>query len=180
MNYLFRILVALYSFLLAVFFGVIMISPFGDKVIMKKGLDFLSTTFLQSDKYDILLFVVGLLFFAINIMVMFSGVKGRRSSKYICTETDSGVIRISSYSIETIALGLSKRFNGVKDAKAKVRFTGDKVNILIRLTVLPDVNVPDLCKGIQVRVKESVEATMELTVNDVSVNVDSVSSANQE
>ena len=59
MNYLFRILVALYSFLLAIFFGVIMISPFGDKVIMQKGIDFLSTTFYQSDKYDILLFVVG-------------------------------------------------------------------------------------------------------------------------
>ncbi|MBE7055933.1 MAG: alkaline shock response membrane anchor protein AmaP [Ruminococcaceae bacterium] len=180
MNYLFRILVAVYSFLLAIFFGIIMISPFGDKVILSMGIDFLSGTFYQSDKYDVLLFIVGLMFFALNIAVLVSGVKGRRSAKYICTETDSGVIRISSYSIESIALGLSKRFNGVKDAKAKVRFNGDKVNILIRLTVLPDVNVPDLCKGIQVRVKESVEATMELSVSDVSVNVDSVSSANQE
>ena len=82
--------------------------------------------------------------------------------------------------MENIALGISKRFNGVKDAKAKVKFRGDKVSIVIRLTVLPDVHVPDLCKSIQIRVKESVEATMELMVSDISVNVDSVSAAAQE
>ena len=180
MNYLFRILVAIYSFLLAVVFGLVMISPFGDKVIISMGLDFVSTTFYQSNKYDVFLFIVGLLFFALNIAVLVSGVKGRRSARYICTETESGLVRISSYSVENIALGISKRFNGVKDAKAKVKFRGNKVSLVIRLTVLPDVHVPDLCKSIQIRVKESVEATMELTVSDISVNVDSVSAATQE
>ena len=179
MNYLFRILVAIYSFLLAVVFGLVMISPFGDKVLISMGLDFVSATFYQSNKYDVFLFIVGLLFFALNIAVLVSGVKGRRSARYICTETESGLVRISSYSVENIALGLSKRFNGVKDAKAKVKFRGDKVSIVIRLTVLPDVHVPDLCKSIQVRVKESVEATMELTVSEIDVNVDSVSAAQE-
>jgi uncharacterized alkaline shock family protein YloU len=179
MNYLFRILVAIYSFLLAVVFGLVMISPFGDKVLISMGLDFVSATFYQSDKYDVFLFIVGLLFFALNIAVLVSGVKGRRSARYICTETESGLVRISSYSVENIALGLSKRFNGVKDAKAKVKFRGDKVSIVIGLTVLPDVHVPDLCKSIQVRVKESVEATMELTVSEIDVNVDSVSAAQE-
>ena len=85
MNYLFRILVAIYSFLLAVVFGLVMISPFGDKVIISMGLDFVSTTFYQSNKYDVFLFIVGLLFFALNIAVLVSGVKGRRSARYICT-----------------------------------------------------------------------------------------------
>ena len=179
MNYLFRILVAIYSFLLALVFGIIMISPFGDKVLISMGLDFVSATFYQSNKYDVFLFIVGLLFFALNIAVLVSGLKGRRSARYICTETESGLVRISSYSVENIALGLSKRFNGVKDAKAKVKFRGDKVSIVIRLTILPDVHVPDLCKSIQVRVKESVEATMELSVSEIEVNVDSVSAAQE-
>ncbi len=179
MNYLFRILVAIYSFILAVVFGLVMISPFGDKVLISMGLDFVSATFYQSNKYDVFLFIVGLLFFALNIAVLVSGVKGRRSARYICMETESGLVRISSYSVENIALGLSKRFNGVKDAKAKVKFRGDKVSIVIKLTVLPDVHVPDLCKSIQIRVKESVEATMELTVSEIDVNVDSVSAAQE-
>ena len=178
-NYLFRILVAIYSFILAVVFGLVMISPFGDKVLISMGLDFVSATFYQSNKYDVFLFIVGLLFFALNIAVLVSSVRGRRSARYICTETESGLVRISSYSVENIALGLSKRFNGVKDAKAKVKFRGDKVSIVIRLTVLPDVPVPDLCKSIQVRVKESVEATMELSVSEIDVNVDSVSAAQE-
>ena len=179
MNHLFRILAAVYSFVLAVLFGIVMISPFGDKVLISMGLDFVSATFYQSNKYDVFLFIVGLLFFALNIAVLVSGVRGRHSARYICTTTESGLIRISSYSVENIALGLSKRFNGVKDAKAKVKFRGDQVSIVIRLTVLPDVHVPDLCKSIQVRVKESVEATMELSVSEISVNVDGVSAAQE-
>lgn len=180
MNYLFRILVAIYAFLLAVLCGMIMIAPFGDKVLMANVIEYISATFYQSNKYDVFLFIVGLLFFALNIMILVSGVKGRRSAKYICTETEAGLVRISSYSVENIALALSKRFNGVKDAKAKVRFRGNKVSIVVRLSVLPDVHVPDLCRSIQIRVRESVEATMELTVSEISVNVDSVVPATQE
>ena len=180
MNLLYRIIAAIYSFLFAIFFGLVFISPFGEKVIMEMGLDFVSTTFYQSSKYDIFLFIVGLLFCALNIFILITAIRGNKSSKYISTETDEGLVRISSYSIENIALGLSKRFNGVKDAKAKVRFHGNDVSILIRLTVLPGINVPDLCKGIQSRVKDSVETTLELKVSQINVNVDSVASANQE
>ena len=180
MNYLFRILVAVYSFLLAVFFGVVMISPFGDKSIMAAIIDFLNKTFYQSNKYDILLFTVGLIFLVINVVVLIAGIGRRRSAKYLSTETETVLVRISSYSIENVALGLSERFNGVKDAKAKVRFKGTSANIQIKLTVLPGVNVQELCKSIQIRVKESVEATMDVSVKSINVNIESVAANNQE
>jgi len=179
MNYLFRILTAIYSFIVALIFGIIMISPFGDKVLISMGLDAVSSTFYQSEKYDVLLFIIGLVFFLLNIFVLVTSLKGRYNARYICQDTESGVVKISSDAVENIALGLSKRFNGVKDAKAKVKFKGTDVGILIKLTVLPDVNVPDLCKSIQVRVKESVEATMELSVKQIDVNVDGVSAAQE-
>ena len=180
MNHLFRILVAVYSFILAIFFGIVMISPFGDKSIMASILDFINKTFYQSNKYDVLLFVVGLIFLLINIFVLISGLRGRRSGKYLCTETETGIVRISSYSIENVALGLSEKFSGVKDAKAKVKFRGKEATINIRLTALPGVNLPELCKSIQIRVQESVEATMDIPVKEVNVNVDSVAANSQE
>lgn len=180
MNYLFRILVAVYSFFLAVFFGVVMISPFGDKSVMAAILDVINKTFYQSNKYDILLFTVGLIFLLINIAVLISGISVRRNAKYLSTETETGLVRISSLSIENVALGLSERFNGVKDAKAKVRFKGTDANIQIKLTVLPGVNVQELCRSIQVRVKESVEATMDVAVRNIDVNVESVAANTQE
>ena len=49
-NSLYRVLVIIYSFILSVIFGIIMISPFGDKVLMSMGIDFVSSTLYQSNK----------------------------------------------------------------------------------------------------------------------------------
>ena len=61
-----------------------------------------------------------------------------------------------------------------------MRFKGTSANIQIKLTVLPGVNVQELCKSIQIRVKESVEATMDVSVKSINVNIESVAANNQE
>ncbi len=177
MNLLFRILVAVYAFISTVLCGIIMISPFGDKLVMSMVLDYFDVTFLRSNRYDVMVFIVGLVFFIINVMILTSGIKGRRSNKFYCTENESGLIRISANSIENVALSLSKRFTGVKEAKSKVKFKKNGVDVFVRLSVLPDVHVPNLCKSIQERIRESVESTMDITVGDVNINVESVHTA---
>ncbi len=176
MNLFFRICVAVYSFISIILFGIIMIAPFGDKKIMAMLLDYFEINLYQSNAYDVVVFLIGFVFFFISLALFTSGLRGKKSSKYICLKTDEGFVRISTNSIENIALAMSKRFQGVKDAKAKVTYKNDSAQILIKLQVYTDVNVPALCKGIQERVKESVENSMEIKVSDVSVNVDGVSS----
>ena len=88
MNLLFRILVAVYAFISTVLCGIIMISPFGDKLVMSMVLDYFDVTFLRSNRYDVMVFIVGLVFFIINVMILTSGIKGRRSNKYYCTENE--------------------------------------------------------------------------------------------
>lgn len=180
MNYLFKVLVAIYAFILAIVCGLIMISPFGDKIVMEYIIEYINANFYQSNRYDIMLFIVGLVLLGVNVFFLTSGIKNSRSSKYLCTENDSGVVRISSNAIENIAHSLSKRFQGVKDAKARVYFKKDKVHIVVKLSVMPDVHVPNLCKSIQDRIKDSVEVSMDLIVQKVSVSVDSVYTATQD
>lgn len=177
MNLFYRILVAIYAFVSTILCGIIMISPFSDKKIMGAVLEYVKDTFLLSNQYDAMLFVFGIVFLALNIAVLTSGIKGKRSNSYYCTENETGTIRISANSIENIALGLSKRFNGVKDAKSKVRFTKQGVEVNVRLSVFPDVHVPNLCKSVQERIKESVENTMDISVSLVDVSVDNVYNA---
>ena len=174
MNILYRILVALYAFISTIICGIIMISPFSDKKIMEAVLEYCKVTFYRSNQYDAMLFVFGIVFFALNVAVLTSGIKGRRSNTYFCTNNETGVIRISANSIENIALALSKRFGGVKDAKSKAKFTKKGVEINVKLTVYPDVNVPSLCKSVQERIKDSVKNTMEINVALVDVSVDGV------
>lgn len=178
-NYLFRILAIVYALIASIVSGLIMISPFGDKIIMEYILEYTNANFYQSNRYDIMLFIVGLVFLCLNVFLLTSGLKNTRSSKYLCTESESGVVRISSNAIENVAHSLSKRFQGVKDAKARVYFTKEKVNIIVKLSVMPDVHVPNLCKSIQDRIKDSVEVTMDLDVQKVNVSVDSVYTATQ-
>ena len=179
MNLFFRVLVAIYSLLMTVVCGFIMISPFGNKELMSMALDYINITCYQSKQYDIAIFLVGFILFVLNIIVLTSGLRIKKSARYICAENENGTVRISSNSIENIALALSKRFQGVKDAKAKVTFRDQKVEIAIKLTVVPDINIPGLCKSIQERVKESVEASMEIKVKEISVNVEGVHTAQE-
>ena len=48
------------------------------------------------------------------------------------------------------------------------------MEINVKLTVYPDVNVPSLCKSVQERIKDSVKNTMEINVALVDVSVDGV------
>ena len=179
MNLIFRILVAVYSLFLTIVCGFIMISPFGNKELMSMALDYINITCYQSKQYDIAIFLIGFILFVLNIIVLTSGLRLKKGTRYICAENDNGIVRISSNSIENIALALSKRFQGVKEAKAKVSFRDQKVEIAIKLTVVPDINIPALCKSIQERVKESVEASMEIKVKEISVNVEGVHTAQE-
>ncbi|MDR0287164.1 MAG: alkaline shock response membrane anchor protein AmaP [Clostridiales bacterium] len=174
MNLLFRILAAFYAFISIICMGFIMISPFGDKTLLGDVLDYIHLTFYQSNKYDVLMFIVGFVFFCLNVFVLFSGIRGKKVIKYISTKNDSGEIRISSHSVENIALALSRRFQGIKDSKAKVHFRNDKVYISVRVTALPEAKLPELCSAMQGRIKESVESTMGLFVEDIKVSVDGV------
>jgi len=175
-NYIYRIMVAIYAFISAIICGFIMISPFGEKIQMSTLLEYLQVNFYQSNKYNLIIFLLGLIFFCLSIVILFSGLKGAKSGKYICVKNDTGMVKISSTSIENIALALSKRFQGVTDAKAKAGFKGDSVVVSVKLTINPDVHVPTLCKNVQDRIKSSVETSMDLSVKYVDVSVDNVHS----
>lgn len=177
MNIFYRILVAIYAFISTILCGIVMISPFSDKKVMGTVLEYIKVTFYRSNQYDAMLFVFGFVFLALNIAVLTSGIKGKKSTAYYCTNNETGVIRISSNSIENIALAISKKFGGVREAKAKAKFTKNGVEIAVKLTVYPDVNVPSLCKNVQERIKDSVSNTMEIGVALVDVSVDGVSTA---
>ena len=61
---------------------------------------------------------------------------------------------------------------------AKAKFD-ETVEVHVKLTVYPDVNVPSLCKSVQERIKESVKNTMEINVALVDISVDGVTSASK-
>lgn len=176
MNTFFRICVAIYSFISMILFAIVAISPFGDKTIMARILDFLEINIYQSNKYDVVIFLIGLVFFLISASLLTSGIRGKKSVKYMSTTTKQGEVRISSASVENIALAMAKRFQGVRECRAKAQFIDDSVKLYLKLQVYTDVNIPDLTSGIQERIKESVEACTDIKVDGIMVSVEGVQS----
>ncbi|MBQ3847894.1 MAG: alkaline shock response membrane anchor protein AmaP [Clostridia bacterium] len=174
-----RITVIIYSLVSIVVWGVILVSPFSDKKIMADIMDFINVTFYQSNQYDIAIFVTGVVFFLLSIVILTLAIRSTRAEKFICKDYDTGSVRISTTAVENIALSLSNRFQGVKETKAKAYFTKNEVVINLKLSVMPDVHVPNLCKGIQERIKESVELSMDIPVKDISINVENVHTSDE-
>ncbi|MBO4364246.1 MAG: alkaline shock response membrane anchor protein AmaP [Clostridia bacterium] len=174
MNTFFRVSVAIYAFISMLLSALIMISPFGEKKLMALVLERAQINLYQSNAYDVIVFVVGLVFLLINIAILTGGIRGKGSSKYVTRTNQNGSINISAVSIENIALAMAKRFQGVKDAKARAAFSRDELKISLRLQVYTDVNIPELSAGIQERVKDSIENSTDIKVNSVSVNVEGV------
>ena len=174
MNLIFRILVAIYAAIATFISGLVMISPFADKQIMEAFLDYVDVSFYRSNRYDVLIFLLGMLFLALNLFILFSGIRVRRGNKFYCFKNEDGIVRISANSIENIALSVTKRSNNVREAKAKAKFVKNGVVITLRMVVYPDTQVPTLSEMLQEKIRASVEMMTELHVGTVDINVEGV------
>lgn len=122
-----------------------------------------------------IMFFIAFVFFALSMIFLFSGFrKSAKDKKVISKFTNVGEITISLDAIENITLGVTKKFAGVRDAKADVSKVVDAVSITVKIVVLPELNIPLLSEDIQVKVKKSVEETAGVNVNSVRVFVDNI------
>ncbi|NLH95838.1 MAG: alkaline shock response membrane anchor protein AmaP, partial [Clostridiaceae bacterium] len=115
-----------------------------------------------------------LVFFALSIMFLLSGVRSNKDKKAVGKQTEIGEILISLNSIENIAINASRKTNGVRDSKTMVRKTDNGVEIESRLVVMPEMSIPAITEEVQQRVKKSVEDTAGVRVESVKVIVDNI------
>jgi len=175
MKIFFRILLAIYAFCLAVFSGFAMyvaVLPDAYVAISEQIIRAISTD--NASALRIAVFATALVFFALSIMFLLSGVRSSKDKKAVSKHTDIGEIMISLNSIENIAINASRKTNGVRDSKTMVRKTDAGVEIEIRLVVMPDMSIPAITDDVQQRVKKSVEDTAGVEVKAVKVVVDSI------
>jgi uncharacterized alkaline shock family protein YloU len=175
MNILFRILLAIYAFCLALLcaFGMyIAIAPSLFVNISEYLTEVLSTD--GSIALRVAVFVTALVFFVLSIMFLLSGVRSSKDKKAVSKHTNIGEIRISLNSIENIASHTCKRINGVKESKTLVRKSDDGVQIEARMIVMPDMSIPVISEEVQGRVKKAVEEASGIMVKNVNVIVDNI------
>lgn len=116
-------------------------------------------------------------FIVINIRLMASLFSGDGTQKFgVVKLTPEGEINISNDTIKSLVLRTSSQVRGVRDVKVFIRPAKDKINIYIRLLIVPDMNIPQTVKEIQESVKGYIESIAEIPVGEVKVAVMDIAS----
>ncbi len=173
MNILFRVLLTIYGFCLAV------ASLIVAWVAVRPGVfnsiaRYMSYDILRNNASRVMMFLIAVIFLALSITFLLSGIKSSKDKKSVSRYTNIGEIKISLNSVESMALAAARRLNGVKESKAFVSRSNDGISITIKAIVLGDISIPALSEDIQVKVKSSVEESTGIKVNDVKILVENI------
>ncbi|RCX16798.1 putative alkaline shock family protein YloU [Anaerobacterium chartisolvens] len=173
MNILFRVLLTIYGFCLAVASLIVAWVAVRPQVFNSIA-RYMGYNILRNNGPRVMMFLIAVIFLALSITFLLSGIKSSKDKKCVSRYTNIGEIKISLNSVESMALAASRRLNGVKETKAFVSKSNDGISIAIKAVVLGDINIPALSEDIQVKVKSAVEESTGIKVNDVKVLVENI------
>lgn len=134
--------------------------------------------FLQSIELNWQFFLIGtlvsLFFLVVSIKLLFAGRKSKAPSSSLLKHTELGVIRISVETLETMGQKAVRGFEEVKDVRINTITEDDGVRIQLKVSIMPDVILPDLSVSLQKEVKEYIESHSGIVVKEVLVYVDNL------
>ncbi|CDF58209.1 alkaline shock response membrane anchor protein AmaP [Thermobrachium celere] len=123
--------------------------------------------------YTIFTIVILIIISLILLMSLFK----RNKTSYLIKYSPDGEITITFDTIKSIVYKASQQIRGLKDVKVFIKPKGEKVCVLIRGTILPELNVPQTVNELQKLVKEKIETYIEIPVEEVKVVVEDLAAA---
>ncbi len=163
MGFLDRILLVLYSLAVA---GVALLTV--SHVFRFPLLDRLYVEY----PYQVLVAAVILFLLSLRFIFIRSGDSGELQA--IVSKTEHGEVRISVQTLESLAERAARLVRGVNDLKTKVRPSEVGIRVAVRISVDPDLNIPQLTSTVQEKITDYVESTTGLTVQEVIVHVSDI------
>ena len=171
MNQLVRIILVIYSFLLAIL-SMLLLYAFIDVNLYADLLSPLSR--LISDSLykwiylSVLLVILGSAIWTVSFVIL-SG----RLSKTRIRQTDIGTVDIGVDAIESIALNSAKSAQvGIKSAKAHVSSAKNgEIKVYLVVVLYSNVEVPAMMAKVQDRIKKDIERYTGISVQTVSIKV---------
>jgi len=127
--------------------------------------------------YDLQLYLsvfIGLLLL-VGLRLLWVSLTRRESGKAVVHDYMLGQVRISLQAIENLVKKVVYQISGVKEVKPRVVQTPAGMGLHIRAIVAPDISIPEISREIQHRVQEYISQTTGITVNDIKIVVDNIS-----
>lgn len=168
-----KLLLVIYIFAAMILSAFCIIIPF--EVIPGISLDSIFKDLYSSNRwYYIAVAVIFLLWSIYLIFILFKGDNDKSSG--ILKYTSEGEINISNETIKSLAMKTIGQIKGVKESKVWIKPGADKVNILVKTLVMPDINIPNTVREIQENVRQYIELIAEVPVGEIKVVIVDVAS----
>lgn len=134
---------------------------------------------VSSTPENIVAIVAGVIIVIIALRFLFYRVSRRPSTDYVAMTGEHGQIRISYDTIRQLANRKGTQLKGAEGFDSRIRQGPEGIIVLVRMQVLPDVDIAALSRDVQTTVKDYVEQTSGVKVERVLVHVTELSAGGQ-
>lgn len=123
--------------------------------------------------------IIGIILILSSLKLLFSGIdkNSKVSSGFMSLDSKYGAINISYDTIINLAERQVRNIDGVKSLNIYVSRNEDRLQLIMDVTVSPDLIIPEIIHQLQKEVKEYIENSTSIYVENVKVNVINLNSA---
>lgn len=137
---------------------------------------FIDTIFDKPYRWYMFAGAILLLALTLKVVIGFLGFGGSKKCGII-KPTENGEVFISNETMKSIVLKAVSATKGIRDTAVFIHPRRENVSILIKTTVMPDINIPQITAEMQTNVKNYIQNIAEVPVGDVKISVTAMSSA---
>lgn len=113
--------------------------------------------------------------FIISMRIAIRGSSDRKERDPIVKSAEGGEIEISLNTFENIAISTLRKVSDARDYSAKVKKVNENVAVVVNMSVVQDVNIPELSQSVQTQVTEAIQSTTGVKVLNVKIKIDNIS-----
>ena len=139
--------------------------------LINKNINLLYSNFINQT----ILVLIGSFILLVALYLIWLKQKMAQQLPYIKVSTDSGEIKISTYSLEQIILTILNDVKGIRRIKPEilVQKTGN-IKTILQLVIDKDSNIPNIASLIQQKLKEELPKVSGVEVEEIKINIDKI------
>ncbi|NLJ41666.1 MAG: alkaline shock response membrane anchor protein AmaP [Clostridiales bacterium] len=119
--------------------------------------------------------LISLLLIILGIRMFYANSRPKTPSGALVKRSEFGMIHVSINTLEAMTQKAVHSFDQIKDLRVNVLTEEDGVRIKLRLSIMPDVILPELTVAIQQKVKDYIESYSGIPVQNVYIYIESLS-----
>lgn len=140
--------------------------------------NYINETLFSTENNTITCIVSIIVFIASLKTTIFLSKTSPKKKVAIMVDTENGKVQIASETVENTAKNIAKSYDSVKDVQVKMVKERKGVVIYMALLVYPHTNIIELSSKVQDEVKEAIQSTTGVKVNNVDIKIKNLADKN--